>query len=60
MTLLVTLCYRHLGPQLQELRNMISKMLYEEFVTFIQKEMGRPCETENDAAYQGVSFYHYI
>ncbi|VDO33637.1 unnamed protein product, partial [Onchocerca flexuosa] len=45
-------CFRHLGPQLQELRKVIAKMLYEEFVTLIQKEMGRPCETENDATYQ--------
>uniref|UniRef100_A0A915PSQ6 Vacuolar protein sorting-associated protein 54 n=1 Tax=Setaria digitata TaxID=48799 RepID=A0A915PSQ6_9BILA len=47
------ICFRHLGPQLQELRKIIAKMLYEEFVTLIQKEMGRPCETENDAVYQG-------
>ncbi|CAG9534461.1 unnamed protein product [Cercopithifilaria johnstoni] len=46
-------CFRYLGPQLQELRKVIAKMLYEEFVTLIQKEMGRPCETENDIAYQG-------
>ncbi|MCP9264488.1 hypothetical protein DINM_022584 [Dirofilaria immitis] len=46
-------CFRHLGPQLQELRKIIAKMLYEEFVTLVQKEMGRPCETENDVAYQG-------
>uniref|UniRef100_A0A0R3RTR6 Vacuolar protein sorting-associated protein 54 n=1 Tax=Elaeophora elaphi TaxID=1147741 RepID=A0A0R3RTR6_9BILA len=46
-------CFRHLSPQLQELRKVIAKMLYEEFVTLIQKEMGRTCETENDAAYQG-------
>ncbi|VDM12344.1 unnamed protein product [Wuchereria bancrofti] len=47
------ICFRHLGSQLQELHKVIAKMLYEEFVTLIQKEMGRPCETENDAAYQG-------
>ncbi|VDK83260.1 unnamed protein product [Onchocerca ochengi] len=46
------ICFRHLGSQLQELRKVIAKMLYDEFVTLIQKEMGRPCETENDAAYQ--------
>ncbi|VDM92260.1 unnamed protein product [Litomosoides sigmodontis] len=27
-------------------------MLHEEFVTLIQKELGRTCETEDDAAYQ--------
>ncbi|KAL3986141.1 Vps54-like family protein [Acanthocheilonema viteae] len=46
-------CFRHLDSQLQELRKVIAKILYKEFVTLIQKEMGRPCETENDAAYQG-------
>lgn len=48
-------CFRHLAPQLQELNKVISKMLYEEFVTLIQKELGRPCENESDAAYQGVT-----
>uniref|UniRef100_A0A1I7VZL4 Vacuolar protein sorting-associated protein 54 n=1 Tax=Loa loa TaxID=7209 RepID=A0A1I7VZL4_LOALO len=51
--LLGVTCFRHLGSQLEELHKVIAKMLYEEFVTLVQKEMGRPCETENDAVYQG-------
>ncbi|VDN22907.1 unnamed protein product [Gongylonema pulchrum] len=45
-------CFRHLGSQLQELHKVIAKMLYEEFVTLIQRELGRQCENENEAAYQ--------
>ncbi|EJW78676.1 hypothetical protein WUBG_10415, partial [Wuchereria bancrofti] len=32
------ICFRHLGSQLQELHKVIAKMLYEEFVTLIQKK----------------------
>ncbi|PAV62850.1 hypothetical protein WR25_15919 [Diploscapter pachys] len=33
-------CFRHLGPQLQELYDMIGKIMHEDFVSLIQKELG--------------------
>lgn len=45
-------CFRHLSTQLQELYKVIGRMLQEEFVSLIQKEFGRPCETESEAIYQ--------
>ncbi|VDN07709.1 unnamed protein product [Thelazia callipaeda] len=46
------ICFRHLDVQLHELHRVIARMLYEEFVTLVQKELSRPCESENDVAYQ--------
>ncbi|VDM28084.1 unnamed protein product, partial [Toxocara canis] len=40
------ICFRHLSSQLQELYKVIGKMLQEEFVALVQKELGRSCENE--------------
>uniref|UniRef100_F1KS34 Vacuolar protein sorting-associated protein 54 n=1 Tax=Ascaris suum TaxID=6253 RepID=F1KS34_ASCSU len=45
-------CFRHLSSQLQELYKVIGKMLQEEFVALVQKELGRSCESEADAVCQ--------
>uniref|UniRef100_A0A0M3IYS3 Vacuolar protein sorting-associated protein 54 n=1 Tax=Anisakis simplex TaxID=6269 RepID=A0A0M3IYS3_ANISI len=50
------LCFRHLSSQLQELYKVIGKMLQEEFVALVQKELGRSCETEAEATCQDGQF----
>jgi hypothetical protein len=44
-----------LSTQLHELHHVIGRMLQEDFVQVIQKELGRPCENEGDAACPEVS-----
>ncbi|KHN84616.1 Vacuolar protein sorting-associated protein 54 [Toxocara canis] len=46
------ICFRHLSSQLQELYKVIGKMLQEEFVALVQKELGRSCENEAEATCQ--------
>ncbi|MFH4983045.1 hypothetical protein AB6A40_009754 [Gnathostoma spinigerum] len=45
-------CFRHMNSQLQELYKVIRKMLREEFIAVLKKEINRPCETEADTVLQ--------
>lgn len=44
--------FRHLSSQLNEMHRAIAKMLHEEFISLIQREFGRPIDSDSETSYQ--------
>lgn len=46
-----------MSSQLNEMHKAITKMLYEEFISLIQREFGRSIDSESEISYQESQLY---